>query len=178
MTDLKQMKKALVRIEVPFDRLRAITPDRLRVAGIKAIFIDLENTLLPYGATKLPAQATDFLRRLVEADLTVCIASNAAASPAAKQLSAEGLPYRLRCWKPFSLSLRAWIRANQIRGYETLVIGDQVLTDGLLSILLRSHLLLIVPLSAAEPIWARTQRVIGRLVKPFLFARGKTEGFL
>jgi HAD superfamily phosphatase (TIGR01668 family) len=173
MSDYLPLKRSLVRSEESVDMLYSLQPEWLYEMGIKGVLIDLENTLIPYGATALSAQAKELLKRLMEAGLTVLVASNAARSPVAEELRAVGIPCRLRSWKPFSVGLNDWFRTNNLRGPDTLVIGDQVLTDGLLAVFRRSHLLLITPLSTDEPVWAKTQRLIGRLVRPLVLKTGK-----
>jgi putative phosphatase len=164
---LTPSEEALVCLREPIENVYNLQPDRLRRAGIKGVLIDLENTLIPYGATSLTVEGKEMLKRLVDSRLTVLVASNTAWSPAAEDLP-EGISYQFRSWKPFSFRLSTWFRANNLRGPDTLVIGDQVLTDGFLAVFRRSHLILITPLSTNEPAWARTQRLIGRLLEPLL----------
>jgi uncharacterized protein len=168
MSEYLPVKKVLIRSQVSCERLYRLRTDWLREVGIKGILIDLENTLVPYGAIRLSGEAKELLRRLMTAGLTVLVASNAAWSPVAEELRAEGIAYQFQCWKPFSFRLRNWRRINNLQGPDTLVIGDQVLTDGLMAVFSRSHLLLVTPLSRSEPAWAKTQRLIGSLVKPLL----------
>lgn len=151
------------------ENARDLLHARLGPLGIKGVLLDLENTLVPYGAAHLPVQARELLVYLQEAGLPVMIASNARGSPIAEELRAAGISYQFGCWKPFPLRLKSWRQSRNLRGGDILVVGDQVLTDGLLAVFIRSHLLLVSPVSSREPIWARMQRLIGRLIKPLLF---------
>src|SRR5689334_734671 len=107
MNDYFHSPGLLVRAQVSLQQLYDMQPESLRSLGIRGVLIDLENTLIPYGATRLSVDAKEHLRCLLNAGLMVLVASNAEWSPVADELRAEGIPYRFRSWKPFSCRLSA-----------------------------------------------------------------------
>jgi putative phosphatase len=166
MARYSHVDKPLVRAQVTLKRLCSLEPEWFHGRGIKLVFIDLENTLISYGATNLSVVAKRVLKRLREAGVSVLVTSNAASwSPLEEELRGEGIEYRFQSRKPFSFHLRGWARTRNLRRSNILVIGDQVLTDGLLAVSMRSHFILVTPISTSEPFWSRTQRFIGLLLK-------------
>jgi HAD superfamily phosphatase (TIGR01668 family) len=136
----------------------------VRQHGIRSMVLDLENTLVPYGASVLPWDAQVFLERVQRAGLSVLVASNASSSAVSADLDRAQVAYAFSCWKPLTGCLRKWCKDHALYPNQVLVVGDQVLTDGLLAVFSGARLLLVEPTSADEPLWPRMQRAAGRLL--------------
>ncbi len=114
---------------VLFRRAHDITPEYLKKNGIKALFLDVDNTLTGHGSQELPKEISDWLKIMEKADIKMTIISNnfdKRVRPFAQKI---GLSHRAFCCKPSPLGL---IQARKDLGFkksEVALVGDQVFTD-------------------------------------------------
>ncbi len=118
---------------VPNERVQSvedIRPEPLIEAGYKTLFLDVDNTLVPYGQRLLSLQKIHWVEGLKMAGLSVFLVSNNSShrriKKIADQLSVYGIYFAL---KPFSFSLNSFAEDLGVNPRESVVIGDQVLTD-------------------------------------------------
>lgn len=139
------------------------------------LVVDVDGTLLPFDRVRASQEAVGRLRDLVGAHRphTVCVATNARGKV---RLSAEyeGIPvtYVTRARKPWTRRRRldAPCEASAAACLRA-VVGDQVLTDGLLALRLDAVFIHVTSPGAHEPPGSRLMRLVGRLLIPFLFRR-------
>ena len=90
--------------------VQEIDPEALRARGIRALLLDLDNTLVMWRSFDLRAEVSAWVERARRAGLQLCIVSNTSSTrrvePVARQL---GIPYTARAAKP---SRRAFRRAR------------------------------------------------------------------
>lgn len=152
----------------------AIPPDALSARGIRALIIDLDNTLTRWNDVGCAPEVAAWLQRLQEAGVGVCIVSNNGPDRVRRFCDALGteLPWIANAGKP---SRRAYRRAQQELGAPSeavAVVGDQVFTDifggnraGLLTIL-------VAPLGRREFPATALVRIVERLWLYRLRTRG------
>lgn len=147
-----------------FSAVWEIEPAFLREKGIKAIILDLDNTLLAKGAQIFPPQVLKWLRRIEEAGLRVCLVSNSGRRRVEGAAFSLGVPCVFRAAKP---GRRPFIRALQILGTEprqTAVIGDQLLTDVYGGKRLGMVTILVKPLPGKEFVGTRINRRLEKFI--------------
>jgi HAD superfamily phosphatase (TIGR01668 family) len=154
----------------------AIEPARLARHGIRAVILDLDNTLVPWHGDGVGEEIAAWIARLQAAGFRICIASNTHRPRRLRRLADHlQVTFAPGCAKPRRGGfLRAMERMGS-RPEETAVIGDQVLTDiwggnrcGLLTIL-------VDPLSPREFIGTR---LVSRPLERWLMARFRARGWL
>lgn len=107
-----------------------INIDMLKRSGIKYVFCDLDNTLVPHF-TKLPNNfCTSFIRSLNENDIKVYIISNnfkKRVENFCDFISVSDFVYKSK--KPFIYKIKKLQKKHGIATEDVLVIGDQFITD-------------------------------------------------
>ena len=97
--------------------------------GIKNLLLDLDNTLAPYHEAE-PSEATlRFLEELGRAGLHLYIASNNTSKRVFHYAEKCHLKALSGLLKPFSFRLKRILRKEDFKKEETLLIGDQLMTD-------------------------------------------------
>lgn len=143
----------------------AIDPQALRRKGIRGILIDLDNTLVPWHGTEVFEDVRQWLSKVKECGLQLCIVSNAASSRRVAKMSEWlGLPNIPRSFKPRRRGFRRGLQIMGLRPHEVAVIGDQVFTDVLGGNRLGAFTILVKPLSHRDFISTKFVRLIERIV--------------
>lgn len=97
--------------------------------GFKALFFDVDNTILPYDETEVSEKAKELIRTLKEMGFDVWILSNgkeARVRHITSQLEIKGI---WKAGKPFLGKFRKARRKAGLKRKECVVIGDQIFTD-------------------------------------------------
>lgn len=151
-----------------------VTPEFLRARGVRAVMVDLDDTLLPSGSNLLDPLFQTWLTSLQRAGIPVVILSNGERSRVdrwAEELKVGGLALM---GKPLSRAFRKGLDYLGTPPAETAMVGDQLFTDvlganraGMVSILVR-------PLSPGKLPHTRVlRRLEKRLLARFRLARLK-----
>jgi predicted HAD superfamily phosphohydrolase YqeG len=143
---------------------------RLTALAAKTVIFDVEPLVADWdsGQDVLDRGIARVLDELtaIPGVLLVCFATNSSRQPSV-------LPQRPGLQVEFVTSARKPLRTAPYRGFPQpgVVIGDQVLTDGLLARRLGYTFLHFSPAPAAMPRGPRLLSQAGELVRPILFAR-------
>ncbi len=153
-----------------------VTRSFLQERGIRALILDLDNTLVPWKGRELVPEIAAWVRELQEGDVRLCIVSNTHRPGRLKALAAAlGVLYVPSGGKPRRRGFYRALEAMGASGEETAVVGDQVLTDiwggnrcGLLTIL-------VEPLSREEFVGTR---LVSRRIEGYFLRRLERLGVL
>ena len=138
---------------------------RLVSHGIKAVLVDLDNTIVEYRQYRTSEALEKWIRGLREQGLRICVVSNSRRHALAASLGARiGVPVITRAGKPGRRSLRRAMAMLETGPSETAVIGDQIFTDILAGNRLGCYTILVGPLSKVEFAGTRILRVVERVV--------------
>jgi uncharacterized protein len=151
-----------------------VTPEFLASRGIRAVILDLDNTLVTWHGREVAPPVAEWVRTLQEAGVALCIVSNTHRPGRLRELSAVlGVPFVPSGGKPRRAGFRRAMAAMSATADETAVIGDQLMTDiwggnrcGLLTIW-------VDPISEVE--WWGT-KVIHRSLERILLRRMQERG--
>jgi HAD superfamily phosphatase (TIGR01668 family) len=148
-----------------FPTFADITPDFLLSHGIKALVIDVDNTLAPYEQ-ELPDQKTvDWFKNLSENGIKAALISNNKPERIEKYNALLSLPAYPDSKKP---STKAILRAIEEMGAtldSTAGLGDQLLTDTLAVHRLDMMSIIVPPIKDKKTLFFRFKRL---LEKPFI----------
>ena len=154
----------------------AISPQGLRRRGIRALLVDLDNTLSPWNQPGCDPQVAAWLRALRVAGIAVCIVSNN--GPERVRAFLRGcdadLPWIARAGKPRRGVYQRALRMLSAEPAHTAAVGDQVFTDVLGG--KRAGLVAILVTPLAEHEFPATRLV--RLVEGWWLRRLRAEGAL
>ena len=122
----------MARLTLPdyiFSKFSDITPSFLQSLGIKAILVDIDNTLAPYEEAMPNERVVAWLDSLSECGIKVALVSNNDAERVDLFNSKLGLPAFSKSGKPFPKNLRVAMGLLGSDKSNTAMIGDQLLTD-------------------------------------------------
>ena len=163
---------------VVFRRASAITPQYLQNRGIRALVLDVDNTLTAHDSQHLPADIAAWLEAMKAAGMQMMIVSNNNAARVAPFAARLGLPFCSMACKPFFPGLARARRAFGVQKCEMALVGDQIYTDVLAANLYGIPMLTVLPMYADSkagirfkrrleaPIFARFYRRGGTIVEP------------
>lgn len=155
-----------------FRRVTCISPDYLRQNGIRALILDVDNTLTAHGSQELPPDVEAWLGQMRAAGVRLVIASNNTSRRVAPFARRVGLDYQSFCCKPSPFGLRRARRALGMPRRAVALVGDQLFTDSLGANLYGIPMLLVEPMAEDTKPTIRLKRM---LEKPLL-ARYDREG--
>lgn len=102
---------------------------KLKEQGIKALFFDLDNTIIPYDINIIPKEMEDLIHKLNE-DFKVLVISNSRlkrVSYACQNLN--NIPFVKFARKPLKFGFKQALKKVNVNKDEVCVIGDQMMTD-------------------------------------------------
>lgn len=155
-------------VESVFD----IQPELLKNKGIRAVILDLDNTLIIRGEENAKPRILDWLESLRRNGFKLCIVSNNSRTKGGKIASALGLPGVFRAVKPRGRPFRKALALLGTKPVETAMVGDQLFTDILGGNRLGLYTVLVSSLGGPDFIMTRLViRRLERLLLPWIKAR-------
>jgi len=134
-----------------------LDPAVLHSAGIRGIILDLDNTVVPWGAATPPKFVQRWVARVHQAGIRACIVSNNSGLWARQIGELLGIPVVGWALKPVPFGFRRAMRLMGTTAGQTALIGDQLFTDVLGGNLLGVYTILVEPLSPRD--WLSTRLV-------------------
>ena len=144
-------------------RIHNIDLDDLIKDGLRAIIVDLDNTLVGYRHAAPDEEVAAWVQAAVARGFKVAVVTNNATQWALDVARELGVPCIPEAGKP---SPRGFLRALEILGTkksETVVVGDQVFTDVLGAKLFGMKVILTEPIVTSEQWWMRLLRFFERI---------------
>lgn len=112
-----------------FRSVASITPEYLKEHGIRALILDVDNTLTGHGSQELPEHVEKWLNEMKQAGILLAIASNNFEKRVAPFAKAIGVEHVSFCCKPASWGLARARKKMGVSKKEVALVGDQVFTD-------------------------------------------------
>ena len=106
-----------------------ITPQELRLHGIRAVICDIDNTLVPYEIAEPTEEVRAWLSALQAEGIAVAFVSNNHPPRVELFNRSLGLPAFANSGKPRRRCCRRALEAMGVTAAETAIVGDQVFTD-------------------------------------------------
>lgn len=146
--------------------------ERLKATGIRAVMLDLDNTLVEWNNPEPTEDLLRWLARVRGMGLKACIVSNNSGSRV--QLFAEkiAIPFIPKAIKPRRKGFREAMALLGVRPDETAVIGDQIFTDILGGNRSGAYTILVVPMHPREFFGTKLLRMAERIVLRYLDRQG------
>jgi uncharacterized protein len=133
------------------ESVTSISLDELQAQGIRAIIIDLDNTLVGYKRVEPVAEVAAWVRQAQERGLAVAIVSNnvrAWVSSIAKHLGI--VTYVPNALKPLPFGVIKAVKQLRVPRSAVVVVGDQMFADVLAAKLLGINAILTDPIERSE----------------------------
>lgn len=127
-----------------------VTPDFLRARGVRAVMVDLDDTLLASGSERLEPLFRTWLDTLQSARIPVLILSNGERKRVARWALELDLVGLALVGKPLGRAFRSGLAQLGTHAHETAMVGDQLFTDVLGANLTGMVSILVQPLSPGK----------------------------
>lgn len=144
--------------------LAEVPLEGLRERGIRALIVDLDNTVACWNSPDVGEETRDWFQKAKARGFAVCLSSNNGYRRGAPVAAFLGLPLVCNAGKPRRRSFRQAMEILGSQPDETAVIGDQIFTDVLGGKRLGLFTVLVRPLSPKEFVTTRLARCVERLV--------------
>lgn len=150
--------------EYIFKDVTRITPEFLAQQGIRALVLDVDNTITEDRSQTLAPEVSQWLCDMREAGIGLTIVSNGTAKRVSPFADKIGLAWVSRAAKPFSLGLRVAKKRLGVQKNEMAMVGDQLFTDRLAASLYGIPAYVVLPRAEDLNKFVRFKR---KLEKPF-----------
>ncbi|MTI81196.1 MAG: YqeG family HAD IIIA-type phosphatase [Firmicutes bacterium] len=141
-----------------------IDTGKLKKSGIKAIVFDLDNTIVPWGCSKLEDEMLGWFAKLQKEGFKTCIVSNNTEERVSELSGLLSIPGIHKASKPRRRAFIKAMRLLDVRPEEMAMVGDQVFTDVLGAKRLGMYTILVVPISKKEFFGTRINRQLEKMV--------------
>ena len=139
---------------------REVTPEKLAALGIRFIFSDIDNTLATYDDPEPPPDVVRWCRSLAEAGISVVFVSNNNAARVEGFRRPLGLPGYAKAGKPKLGVLRRAMEDAGAGAEESLLLGDQLLTDCAAGKRAGMRVIIVPPIKDKTTLFFRAKRRI------------------
>jgi HAD superfamily phosphatase (TIGR01668 family) len=106
-----------------------LTPSMLKRHGVKAVLVDLDNTLIAWDHPLGTPELHGWLSEMREAEIPVLVVSNNKYSRIKRAVEPFGVDFVSRSMKPFGRGFKRAKRKLNLEYAEMLMVGDQLMTD-------------------------------------------------
>lgn len=106
-----------------------ISPTKLDDMGIKAVFSDLDNTLIPWNNPDGTPQLRNWIKDLEKNNIKLVVISNNKHSRVKRALKSLKLDFISRSCKPMSRGIKAALKKYNLDRNQVIMVGDQLITD-------------------------------------------------
>lgn len=120
---------ALLLPDYRFNRITDITAEDFAAMGIKAVALDVDNTLAPHNNPEPLEGVREWLAGMQALGIKTLIVSNNKAVRVSPFADGLGLEFTTRAAKPLPIGFIRCAKKLKIRCRELAVVGDQIYTD-------------------------------------------------
>lgn len=148
-----------------FGTFREVTPDFCRENGIKAIISDIDNTLVTYDDPEPTPDVNAWFAALADAGVSLAFVSNNDRERVELFNRSLGVPAFAKGGKPLTGGLKRAINALGTSKADTILLGDQLLTDVMAAKRFGIRAVAVPPIKDKRSLFFRAKRAIE---KPFM----------
>ena len=150
--------------EYMFNTYDEVTPEFLLSHGIRALLIDIDNTLAPYEQPEPDERIRNWIASLAASGISIAFVSNNDRDRVELFNRTLGVPAYWKSGKPFKKNLIRAMKALGGTRETTAMLGDQLLTDALAAHNLGVKCLIVPPIRDKKNAFFRFKRRLERPV--------------
>lgn len=159
------------------EKIYELNPNVLINDGIKNIFFDLDNTLIPYYE-ELPYEETKkFINYLKNKGLDIFVISNNHYDRVSKFSNELGCKFSYMSYKPLTFKLNKFIKKENLKKDEIIIVGDQLLTDIICSKWLNIKSVLVTPACTGDLKKTKLNRFFDNIIRKKQLKKGYLNKF-
>lgn len=136
--------------------------------NVKIIFCDLDNTLEAFYVKQPSKRAIDLISMLNKEGIKLYVISNNKLSRVKPYADALGVNYHYSSKKPLGYKLRKFIKKENLKKNEILMVGDQILTDVIVSKNIKVKVLLTEPLVKKDLLFTKLNRFFDKILRKMM----------
>lgn len=158
---------ALLKPSKRIGKMIDITPDLLNAAGVKALLLDIDNTMTTHN-NPVPADGVaQWIDKMKHAGFKMMVVSNNNGERVRKFSECVGLEFEGAAKKPLPSGFRRACNRLDVQPKEAAVVGDQIFTDILGGNLMGAYTILTIPYQLESSRLFKLKRFFERLVIRF-----------
>lgn len=167
------MKKYLIP-DYMFGTFEEVTPAFLESIGVRALLIDIDNTLAPYEQPDPDERILDWFQELQKNGIRTALVSNNHAPRVERFNKSLGLIAYPDSGKPGRKTLERAMKELGVTHAETAMLGDQLLTDCFAGKHIGLRAIIVPPIKDKTNLFFRSKRFLER---PFIRKYAKQNGY-
>lgn len=158
----------LFRPKYTIDTIYNLKTEKLVQIGIKAVFSDLDNTLLAWNKFETAKEMDRFNQKLAKAGIKLVVISNNNAERVGKVLDPYGIEFVAKSKKPLPFAIIREVEELGLKKDEVMMVGDQLITDMQAGNLAGVKTVLVKPLVETDKWNTRINRFFEKIIFLFL----------
>ncbi|MEH7124060.1 YqeG family HAD IIIA-type phosphatase [Bacillus sp. JJ1773] len=152
-----------------------ITPEKLKEYGIKGIITDLDNTLVEWDRPNATPKLINWFEEMKNSNVMITIVSNNNDNRVRAFSEPLNIPFIPLARKPLGRAFNRALLEMGLKKEETVVIGDQLLTDVLGGNRSGFRTILVVPVAQTDGFITRFNRKVERLILNWFRKKGMIQ---
>jgi len=136
----------------------------LQARQIKALILDLDNTITEWNSNTVHKQVGEWFQNRKQAGFRACILSNNKEQRCLAVAKHLDIPFIFKAKKPRRAAFYRAMEIMQVKPEETAVIGDQIFTDVLGGNRAGLYTILVTPLARKEFFGTKISRAMEKMV--------------
>lgn len=148
-----------------FGTYSEVTPDFCQKNGITAIISDIDNTLVTYDDAEPTPEVKAWVSALADAKVKLAFVSNNDRERVERFAAPINVPAFAKSAKPMTGGLKLALAALDAKKNETVLLGDQLLTDVMAAKRFGVRAIAVPPIKDKKTLFFRAKR---RIEKPFM----------
>ena len=158
-----------------FDKFDLATPEFLLQNGIRALILDIDNTLAPYEEPEPNERVLAWFAALKENGILAAFVSNNDHERVSRFNREIGIPMYPKGKKPLKKFMRRAINALGVSPEETAIMGDQIFTDVWAGRNVGIRCIVVPPIKDKTDLFTRFKRVLERPIMRYYRKHHKEE---
>lgn len=142
----------------------SIDKDFLKRNRIRALVLDMDNTLSMHGNPEAEEGVMEWLDKMRALGIRMRVVSNNTNKRVAPLAAKLGLPFTANGAKPLTFGVNRAVKAMGVRKSEAVVVGDQIFTDIMAGNLAGIRTILVEPFHLEKTVTFRLKRKLEHIV--------------
>lgn len=142
----------------------SIASEDIKKHHIKGLIVDLDNTLLAWNVLEHTEQLREWAESILKEGIQIFILSNNNHLRVKKIAQPLNIPYKATALKPSRRNFRLAMEQMNLEPEETLVIGDQIMTDVVGANRLGLKVVLVKPIVNHDNIYTVVNRTLEKTI--------------
>lgn len=164
----------LLKPDVKLDRITEITPEFLNRCGVKALLLDVDNTMSTHHGMELVDGLSDWISNMLNSGIKLSVLSNSLKKRVEPFANRIGLPFISAGLKPLPFGFLRGVKSLGFKRKQVAIVGDQIFTDVLGGNFSGLKTILLTPIKPESSLRFRFKRKLEKAVYK-LYKIKKTE---